>query len=738
MTLSIDSLSSRPDMVSGGDVLLRVRAPAGKDLAKISVRLNGQDVTARFRPQGASDLVGLIDRSAGGLELGPGQNAIAAYYDGAKGGELALTNHPLSGPMFSGPHETPFVCETASFALPGIGRVADLPGGSALRTPSSDGNCAVADRVYHYFYWSSTQRFVRTATPGQLPADATTTDDGTPFVVRVETGTINRAVYQIAMLHDPSRDPEPSPFDQPSGWKRKLAYTFGGGCSPGWHRQGNKAGWMSWYRDSSGTIQRWGAESVLDSDLLRRGFAVASSTLNVFGQNCNEVTAAETMAMVKERFIEAYGVPRFTIGWGCSGGAYQEYQIADNYPGLLDGIVVGCSYPEVSFTAAHFVTDARLMNRYFAGTYYSVPSYTDVQKRAISGLVGLATLRRMDEEAAGRVTPYNCPDVLSPELRYHPVDNPGGARCGLFDHTVNVWGTKPNPVNPAYTIAMRPLDNEGVQYGLKALNEGVITVDQFLDLNEKIGGFDSDGTPTAAARAARAPRSVADAATLPRAYRSGRMLYGGWGLRDIPVIDYRLYEDNSAEGTYHLRHHSFITLERLRKANGSTANYVMLVEGSAPWTFTSESPLVRHALDRMDEWLSDIAADTSGAPARDKALNHKPSSLREGCVPPGAQFPSFVAQTLESDSGSCASSYPVGIGTRAAAGEPAAADIAKCQLKPVATALSDGTYQVSFNTAQRNRLTALFASGVCDWSKPGVGQPSAVEYQSLRPWQSFD
>jgi len=34
------------------------------------------------------------------------------------------------------------------------------------------------------------------------------------------------------------------------------------------------------------------------------------------------------------------------------------------------------------------------MNRYFAGTYYSVPSYTDVQKRAISGLVGLATLRR--------------------------------------------------------------------------------------------------------------------------------------------------------------------------------------------------------------------------------------------------------------------------------------------------------------------------------------------------------
>lgn len=39
------------------------------------------------------------------------------------------------------------------------------------------------------------------------------------------------------------------------------------------------------------------------------------------------------------------------------------------------------------------------------------------------------------------------------------------------------------------------------------------------------------------------------------AYRRGRMLYGGWGLADIPVIDYRLYEDGNAEGTYHLRHH---------------------------------------------------------------------------------------------------------------------------------------------------------------------------------------
>ncbi len=70
--------------------------------------------------------------------------------------------------------------------------------------------------------------------------------------------------------------------------------------------------------------------------------------------------------------------------------------------------------------------------------------------------------------------------------------------------------------------------------------------------------------------------------------------------------------------------------------------------------------------------------------------------------------------------------------------EPAALGVAKCRLKPVATALADGTYAVGFTSAQRTRLAAIFPSGVCDWSKRGVGQPSAAEYQSLQPWQRFD
>ncbi|GMV03294.1 MAG: hypothetical protein AMXMBFR52_29490 [Burkholderiales bacterium] len=728
------SLSAPPSMVSGDDVLLQVDVPAGSDPAKVSVLLNGDDVTDKFLTKPDENArIGLMDKSGPKYTLRPGSNRVVARYDVNKGsdvdkgsGELTLTNHPVSGPVFSGPQERPFVCETASFALPDDSR---------LGNPLNWNVCSTSTRTHHVYWSTSQQRFIHMATPNSLPGDAgwiTVDGRNVRFVVRIETGTINRAIYQIAILHNPAADDPPSPFAQPSGWNRKLVYSFGGGCSAGWYRQGTEVGWNSGYYDANSPMQ------LLDPELLRRGFAIASSTLNVFAQNCNEVLAAETMAMVKEHFIEAYGVPRYTLGWGCSGGAYQEYQIADNYPGLLDGVIAGCSYPEVSFTTVHFMSDARLLNRYFNGAYHPGPGLSDAQQRAVSGMVSTGTLQLMDDGAADRIGVADCPSVLPWEDRYRLGDNPDGARCGVFDHAVNVWGTRPNPLNPAYTIARRPLDNTGVQYGLKALNSGTIDVDQFLDLNERIGGFDSEGNPTAEWGTVPAPRSVADTETLPIAYESGRMLYGGWGLKHVPIIDYRVYEDSNPGGGFHLRYHSFVIRERLLKANGTAANHVMLLEGSAPLVFSSQSPLVRHALDQMDLWLTAILADSTTDTQAVKVARHRPAALREGCVPPGSGYPDFRAETLTPGSGTCASWYPVSFGTRAAAGAPAVLDVAKCQLKTVDTALADGTYAVSFTPGQRNWLRSIFPSGVCDWSKPAVGQPSAAEYQSLQPWQTFD
>ena len=54
---------------------------------------------------------------------------------------------------------------------------------------------------------------------------------------------------------------------------------------------------------------------------LAKGFGLVISTQAVNKLNPNDVLTAEGMMMVKEHFIEAYGVPRWMVGYGGSGGA---------------------------------------------------------------------------------------------------------------------------------------------------------------------------------------------------------------------------------------------------------------------------------------------------------------------------------------------------------------------------------------------------------------------------------
>jgi hypothetical protein len=154
---------------------------------------------------------------------------------------------------------------------------------------------------------------------------------------------------------------------------------------------------------------------------------------------------------------------------------------------------------------------------------------------------------------------------------------------------------------PVTHFALRPLDNVGVQYGLGALKAGAISMDQFLDLNEKVGGYDVDGNY-------RTARTVADTIALRAAYRSGRLTNAGGGLRDIPIIDYRAYADDDPTGgnNIHLRYHSFSMRERLKKANGDADNQVMLQEDLRYGLYSSTSPLLQFALDKMDEWIANI------------------------------------------------------------------------------------------------------------------------------------
>jgi hypothetical protein len=59
-----------------------------------------------------------------------------------------------------------------------------------------------------------------------------------------------------------------------------------------------------------------------------------------------------------------------------------------------------------------------------------------------------------------------------------------------LDAGPGAWG----PIEKAigHGFANRPLDTVGIQYGLKALMNGLITPAQFVDLNAKVGGHDID------------------------------------------------------------------------------------------------------------------------------------------------------------------------------------------------------------------------------------------------------
>jgi len=71
---------------------------------------------------------------------------------------------------------------------------------------------------------------------------------------------------------------------------------------------------------------------------------VASSTLNVFGNNCQEVLAAETLMMVKERFVENYGEAFLHMAWGWLGRIGAEPAHQRRLSGCWTVSCLGCSF----------------------------------------------------------------------------------------------------------------------------------------------------------------------------------------------------------------------------------------------------------------------------------------------------------------------------------------------------------------------------------------------------------
>jgi len=715
----ITVLSGRPDTVTAGDALIRVDVGPGVAMSKVEIQLNHTDITGVFRRDDeARTFIGLVV----GLTLG--ENRLSVKSKGKAATEhLTLVNHPKEGPIFSGPYQTPFVCEAHKFMVPVYGAV--LP---AAVPPE----CAVPTRI-DYFYRTTAATYVKWPFPVELrdtslpeaervyPANmarttitlGAETPREVPFVVRMETGSANRGIYHIWVLHDPY-DAQPNFHTRSQGWNERFFYGFGPNCAGGWYHQGTTAGLTM--SPTVATPQR------LVDFPLGRGYAVGMSSLTVNGINCNDVIAAEAMMAVKERMIETLGPPKFTIGAGLSGGAIQAQMIADNYPGLLDGIVPGGSYPDV-FSSQLFMFDANLLQTYLDGT---PNTWTPEQKRLVTGVGSYASASTPNGvlEIVRTLKPREfCPPELDPASLYDPVINPTGIRCDIFSAFVNILG-----IDPDSGFARRTFDNVGVQYGLGALNTGAISAAQFVELNERIGGFDADGN--------RVPdRTAGDLTAVEIAYKTGRVNDGSGGLRTTPVIDYRSYSDDFAPGDHHFRLYSLSMRERIRRANGHAANHVMLLErllgpaGNPALYAPLQSGLLVWSFEQMDRWLTNLSEDRSHRPRILKVIDAKPDDLRDGCHPRGWATPlAVVGPQIVHDptdpATNCNVIYPAYPLARGVAGQGVATDVLKCHLKPIDW--SDYAVSSADLALLQERLPAIFPGGVCDYTKRGVGQHPPV------------
>ena len=659
--LRIDVLSNRADLVSGGDALVQVVLPARVSPASVRVDLNGHDVTSSFAVRGDGHFLGLVT----GLEVGP--NDLIARASSVEGARIVITNHPIGGPIFSGSQVQPWVCNNTANGLP----------------VAQDAQCDVPAQFSFVYKSAVTGQFavynpVNPPPPGQVAV--TTTDQGVTisYIVRIERGVMDRGIYDVAVLSDPTAPW--APWASQPGWNHKVVWAFGPSAA---------------VHHSNGRPQ-----PVLNDMALSRGFMVANNSLNTHGQNENMVVSAEATMMLKEHIAETYGAIRYTIGSGCSGGSIEQYVMSADYPGLIDGIMPNCSYQD-SWTTGNEVGDCHLLVHYFTAT--APGAFTPAQQAAVEGTQDTSVCGLWDVTFAQGGNPSlaaNCD--LPANLVYNPLTQPKGVRCTPQDYEVAIWGTRPQD-----GFAKRPSDNVGIQYGLEALNAGRITADQFIALNEGIGGVDIDNNFQAA-------RTQADPGSVAIAYRAGQVTSGReWAA--IPIIDLR---GSHNINDIHTDFHSYAARARLDEANGTHANQIIWTWAAGPGVFQNIVPAPAVALQAfllMDRWLSAIESDKRHMPLRLKVLKDKPRDAVDACFVNGQEI---------TDPATCRTTFPFFADARIAAGGPLADNVMQCRRKSP----KPEDYKVTFTAGQWARLKQVFPTGVCDYSRPGVDQRPSVSW----------
>ncbi|MFW2374270.1 MAG: DUF6351 family protein [Gammaproteobacteria bacterium] len=652
-------------------------------------------------------------------------------------------------PLFAGPLQYPYVCRTEQA---GLGQpLIDNQQAAGIAIYEMDGDrktdkilgyskdCSLATRIHYYYKRMNDENF--------YPIEHANDDieqiliQGKPqdFIVRVETGTINRHPYIIYLLkgsHDQALKAD-TRF-----WNRKLIYQFRGGVGIG---------------KIQGRLQIAKLLNRRKTELLQ-GYAVIHSTANQTSNHYDIWLSEDTALRLKRQFISQYGEPEYTVGLGGSGGAIQQYLLAQNNPSILDAAVALYSYPDMITKTPH-VLDCELLEYFFDVTDVDNPRWSDWNQRKF--IEGMNTLN-------GQINKYTWVNALANLVTAKSIRiSAGNSEC------IQAWrGLSPLILNPRYPLLLDKIsapilqqsqlnywdsmryiygssddglthvtwDNVGVQYGLIALKQQRISIQEFLKLNASVGGWKKPGdmqaeafwflgdNPTLNPKGFSvwsehnmvlsydpikqpAPRTEGYLPAIQAAYRSGQVFLG---YLNIPLIDLRHYREEELD-----MHHtvaSFSSRARISKAQKSIGNQVIWMTHQ-PHTPTPE------ALAAIDRWMQQIHANPAASVA-----DNKPKDIIDSCFDAKGRLIArgehvWDGPWNQKPAGECYKTYPPFSTSRMMAGEDITGSILKCQLQTIAQAITSGLYQAIDMGPYQSELEKIFPQGVCDYSKADMGLP---------------
>ncbi|KZN34093.1 DUF6351 family protein [Pseudoalteromonas luteoviolacea] len=656
-------------------------------------------------------------------------------------------NYPIAigatGPtqsLYSGPNQYPFYCMSRDSQLGQpevdnhLGLGVPVYQGDEVIGYSKD--CSVKTTISYYTLERQDKGFKAVKLKDSTVSSVTDIP-----IFRVEQGTINRFIYTIVMPID--KQEVGDRFAQ-SQWNKRLIYQFNGGSGIGF-RQG---------RQKASRVMTRQAEQLL------AGYAVISSSGNKTSYTYNMLLAEDTARRVKKQFVSLYGNPLYTVGVGGSGGGLAQYLIAQNSTGILDGLIPLYSYPDM-ITQTTYALDCDLLNNYFTFRASDKKAWRNWERRRL--IEGMNAINGFPQKA-GFLQPLN--QLMSGFVPSFPegnsecingyfglsafINNPRqGFIRELFSEQVvdsthwsywqdmsHVFGKDEN------AQGLSTWDNVGVQYGLNALKNKLISVEEFLHINANIGSWKPQGemrqesialpfghkipiwltlwgnhnitTPVGEV----APRHEGSIKAMNRAYQSGQVFIG---RVNIPIIDARHYLENELD--MHHMSASFYSRLRIESANGHSKNHVI-------WVAHKDHNPTQSAFEMMDKWL--VALHSSDA---NTVASSKPKSLQDTCFNgDGSIYATgksvFNGTWNNQASGKCQTRFPMFSTSRIEAGGNWDGAMFKCPLVSIEQAVVQGFYEPIDLSDYISKLKAIFPAGVCDYDGVDRGIPAHQIYNA--------